>query len=104
MPSVYVDNDIDQAVPLHCVRLGTPWNGWAVPIVTADQFADWLQRMAQEDREWSESQSWHTSYALHYSDESMSESWPTIGTELVDGTDVELYAIDGWTFYEDLSA
>src|SRR4051812_28044659 len=97
---VFAGSDIDQAVPLHAVGLAASWNGIPIPLVTAQSFASWVDAMAHNDSEWSESVTYATSYALHYyGDEDTSDAWDSVGTVIDDnGDEVEVYALSGWVW------
>lgn len=92
---VYLDLDEDRANDeraLHAVRLGQPWNGFAVPIVTATELRRFLAAW-----EWPGTVT-EASGTLVYDDgESDPDEWIKVDTDTEGNA---LYAIDGWLWTE----
>lgn len=96
--AVYLDWDADRTTPLHAVRFEDDWNGWKVPVATAEEFRRFITASQLEDPngEWT-GQIAANSDTLVYlrPDMDYPDEWSTVGT---DERGNALYALDGWTW------
>lgn len=97
---VFADSDSDRAIALRATSISSDtWNGWIVPIVTATEFARWLEAMKANDSAWEESTATTDGNGnLAYSDENGNDTWQRHGVAVVDGWAVSTYALSGWTW------
>lgn len=108
MVNVYLDSASahpyareNDELALHAVELTVPWNGWVVPVVTADEFRRFIASNASNDPRgaWNSESVVEIDGMLRYAGLDYApdewEEWLPFGTDEHGAT---TYAIDGWTW------